>query len=261
MSQSPIEDVNHPAFGARTEYLVQRIYESVLLPGMHAIDGGANTGQHTFGIARAVGPGGRVVAVEAVPSCVAELQRRMLDQPEFSQFLEVIHAAITEHDGSVDFSVVADESGWSGLRPTPWTPQHLKQTVIRVDAVTLSSLTQRLGGRVDFIKLDLEGGDFAALRGSRALFDRCRPVMTFENGGPAAARLYDYDFAHLERFFKDIDYRVFTINGVPMSEPTWQRLGQSGLPEALAVPNDAAILDALLPRMPEFVADALIALP
>lgn len=254
-------DYHHPAFGMRIEHLVKSVYDLILQPGMHAVDGGANIGHHTFPMAAAVGPTGRVIAVEAVPSCIESLRSTIRLHSRFEASVEVLHAAVTETDGEVEFLVVNEESGWSGLKPTPWTPGHLQRTSIKVQGLTLRSIVARMGGRVDFIKLDLEGSDFPALRGSRAMFDSARPVITFENGGAGSAALYGYGYDELTQFFNSIGYEVFTINGERMSPAVWARIGVDALPEAFAAPAGSAVLDRILGCMPAFITSALQAHP
>jgi len=48
-------------------------------------------------------------------------------------------------------------------------------------AVTYSTLDAEVGGRVDAIKIDVEGGELGVLRGGEQLLRRCRPALFIED--------------------------------------------------------------------------------
>lgn len=62
-----------------------------------------------------------------------------------------------------------------------WTPDQDTVTDTptnkKIEGVTIDSLQLK---KVDFIKLDIEGGELEALRGSIDTIQRCQPIITFE---------------------------------------------------------------------------------
>jgi hypothetical protein len=74
---------------------------------------------------------------------------------------------------------------------------------------------------VAFIKMDLEGGEFAALQGARRILERDRPLVVFEHAGLYRSVYYGYSVFDLEKFWHGLGYRLVDLFGRPV---TGQRL-------------------------------------
>jgi FkbM family methyltransferase len=136
-----------------------RILESTLEPGDTVIDLGANTGHFAASCASLVGKTGRLHLIEANPYLISRLQQSFGSHKEFS----IHHAAAGDHSGTVTFSV-ATFSGWSSLVPND---TYDVREQISVPLMTLDELVAKNDlQRVRLLKLDIEGGEFAALRGA-----------------------------------------------------------------------------------------------
>jgi FkbM family methyltransferase len=157
---------------------VGRIIRWVTPPGGVCLDVGANVGAHTLTMARAVGPGGRVVAIEPQP----ELFRRLARNVALNHLAQVdlVHAAVSDRDGEVEFHSFrpgAFKQGISSLAPVQG------ETVpTRVPAVCGATLLRELDlASCDFIKIDVEGFEPLVLDQLWPLIARCRPHMIFEH--------------------------------------------------------------------------------
>jgi FkbM family methyltransferase len=78
-----------------------------------------------------------------------------------------------------------------------------------VEAVSLDYLfeTKRIEN-IGYIHLDVEGMEYAILRGSSTIIDRCRPVLTFEQ------HLEIDDYSKILAYLTEKNYKVFLINEV-----------------------------------------------
>ena len=126
---------------------------SQICPGMVAFDVGANVGYYTLLLSRGVGPQGRVIAFEPNPINVAHLKEHLRLNKIGN--VEIVEAAVSDREGTAFFS----GEGSMGK---------LSQTGAPIKTVKLDTYP-----RPDFIKMDIEGEETAALRGSaRILAER-----------------------------------------------------------------------------------------
>ena len=132
----------------------------------HVLDIGAHVGSFSLAIAARV-PAGRVDAYEASPTTAGYLQRNIT----FSGMTDVIRAhaeAVSDAAGTIHF---ADNEMCSPLNAQSG---RFGGHVIAVPSITLQTAFQRLDGRVDLVKIDAEGAEYAMVLTSEP--DLWRPV-------------------------------------------------------------------------------------
>jgi len=143
---------------------------SVLLPSDAVfLDIGASLGTVSAAMAQKLNQG-RIIAVEASPSVhppLKETIRRASDSR-----ITLVEAAVSDHVGVTTFHQDPNGSGWGFLSPDGTT---------EVNTTTVDQITADLGlNRVDFIKIDVEGGELAVLKGASATLEEHRPIVMFE---------------------------------------------------------------------------------
>lgn len=143
---------------------------SVLLPSDAVfLDIGASLGTVSAAMTQALSQG-RIVAVEAAPSVHPSLKetiRRASDSR-----ITLVEAAVSDHIGVTTFHQDPNGSGWGFLSPDGAT---------EVNTITIDQITADLGlTRVDFIKIDVEGGELAVLKGASATLEEHRSTVMFE---------------------------------------------------------------------------------
>jgi FkbM family methyltransferase len=145
-----------------------------LRPGMRAVDVGASYGLYTLAAARAVGPSGRVWAYEPTPQTADHLART-LELNGCGQ-VQLLRTALSDHAGTVAFSVHA-LSEQNAVADTAGAPAG----AIVVPAATLDGeASAQRWQSIDFVKLDVEGHEVAAVRGGAAFFARESPLVMLE---------------------------------------------------------------------------------
>lgn len=132
--------------------------------GDTAVDVGANIGYYLLLLARLVGSGGKVVAVEPSPENLPELKRNIAENK--LKNVELHEVAAGSERGTVGFM-----SGINGRITT---------ATADVNQVPLMPLGDIIGTRVDFLKMDVEGAEGRALAGARELVRRWHPVIFVE---------------------------------------------------------------------------------
>ena len=158
-------------------------------PGTVAIDVGANVGLHTVPLSQAVGWTGKVFAFEPLPANVKRLKAN-LEMNRLSN-VEVHPVALGREDGTAALHLSDDPAYCSTAAIAGGRANGAMATVriARLDAIWRSV------GRphVSVLKIDVEGGEFAVLEGSRELLAACRPALLLEaNGGEALQPLANH---------------------------------------------------------------------
>lgn len=158
------------------------------------VEGGAYLGFVTVHAARAAGPDGRVIAFEP-NTAVHTLLRRNLDANGVGATVVIVPKALGVEPGKAQFFVSADTSNLFG----PYVPE---ATAVDIEVVRADD---EVTGPVDVVKLDLEGGEPAALRGMASLlsgdrppaavFVECHPEL-LERAGSSAVELFAILAAH-----------------------------------------------------------------
>jgi FkbM family methyltransferase len=147
-------------------------------PGMTVLDIGAHRGFYTLLFSRKVGDRGRVLSFEPSPRERKRLKWHL--RINFCRNVEVKDCALGEADGKAELYLVhGGDTGCNSLRPpdTALPTSPVTVAVKKLDDI-LSDARVR---SVDFIKLDVEGGELGVLRGAERLLQRKpRPVILCE---------------------------------------------------------------------------------
>jgi len=158
---------------SRYDWQTVEVMFRVLRQNSNCIDLGAHGGKflrHMIDIS----PRGRHYAFEPLPHLSQNLNER------FPQ--AVVHQlAVSDISGESEFLFVENAPGCSGLRRRIYNRPDPKITKIRVQVVTLDGIIPP-NERIDFIKVDIEGGEFHAIKGGISTIRRGRPVIVFEGG-------------------------------------------------------------------------------
>ncbi|HZR23142.1 MAG TPA: FkbM family methyltransferase [Vicinamibacterales bacterium] len=153
-------------FIGRYEPQETRVLQHLLHPGMTMLDVGANWGYFTLVGAFLVGQAGRVIAIEADPPAVATL-RRNVERNRLAQ-VTVLGIAASDEPGELAFEPYErhDRRRFGNFGVERVADGEETATAIRVAARPLDDVLDEAGiDRVDVIKMDIEGGEAAGLRG------------------------------------------------------------------------------------------------
>ncbi|MCP5433736.1 MAG: FkbM family methyltransferase [Alphaproteobacteria bacterium] len=188
-----------------------------------AMDGGTNAGLHAVGMIKAFGgTQGRVVGFEPQPT-LASQARGWARAHGAADRLELHEAALGAAEGRTRFFVNKTDTALSGLRMMKTEEELYDEREVAV--VTLDTLAaDRL---VQFVKLDLEGGEYHALLGAERTIARCRPIVAFENGIAWSANRFGYQPNAVPLFFERQGYEIFDFYGNAVTPDSYEFPGQT----------------------------------
>ena len=155
-----------------------RLFARSIPPDGVVYDIGAHVGYYSLIAARAVGPGGSVVAFEPdarnLRFLKAHVSTNNLDH------IEVVGAAVGVSTRSGASFLVGDHPATGRLDDLGTQP---------VEVVSLDDFVTGRDRGPDILKIDIEGGEVEALRGARSLLTRYHPLIFLATHGSDAERL------------------------------------------------------------------------
>lgn len=150
-----------------------KFFSRFLKEGAIVIDAGANMGALAVPMARAVGPSGKVYAFEPQPLILACLKAtaqlnnlpQLIAMPQgLGEEPDTLETALPDYEAFDSFAGLSLLGGGKGL----------VAEIVRMDDIFKDD-------RLDFIKMDIEGMEVAALKGAAATFKKHQPVLYIEN--------------------------------------------------------------------------------
>ena len=165
--------------GAYERELVH-LMKRTLKSGMTVVDVGANIGYLSALAAGLVGNTGQVHAFEPIPQNVARLRQNL----SAFRWARLYPCAVGEAPGKATIYFNESEAGWASLLISDDLKCRVDVDIIRLD----DWVHDHAINRVDFVKMDIEGGEFHALRGAQEMLSRFRPIIVAELNAVCLAR-------------------------------------------------------------------------
>lgn len=146
-----------------------------LKKGDTVVDLGGNVGQFTRIAAKRVGPTGRVITVEPHPGNLAKLQENCRGLEN----VEIVQAAVVDSERTDQLKINPENpAGHRMLREDETAESTLDSETITVDTCTLDDLCKEHSiENVNFLKIDIEGGELSALRSGSQILESTDRVM------------------------------------------------------------------------------------
>ncbi len=194
-----------------------RFVSNFLKPGMVFFDIGANQGFYTLLAAKMVGPSGKVFSFEPVPSQLKKLKRNI----KINRFGNIIteQSAVSYESGFSNINICLNgDEAMSSLRE-PYKDASLKRKVIQVPLYSIDDYVRKFNIKsIDFIKIDVEGGELDVLKGAINIIKNIRPVFMCEVQD-IRTNQWGYRASKIYEFLEGYGYSWFSPNQNGFIEP------------------------------------------
>lgn len=206
MRAAPVEALNFGDYEADEFKVVASLFGQLKAERPLLIDIGGNVGFYSIGL-KALYPELRIHAFEPVPSTAAQFRNNCrINSCSNVQLHEI---ALSDHSGEVTlhvhpaYCVAASEANI--LESDETVP-------VVCPRMTLDAFVEEKSLRVDFIKCDVEGGEFAVFRGAETILKRDRPVVFSEMLRKWSAK-FGYHPNDMIAYFSTLGYDCHAIAG------------------------------------------------
>lgn len=164
----------------RFETSTSKSIEKILRPGMTVLDIGANIGAHALPMAKHVGPGGRVFAIEPTDYAFAKLNQNIALNPDLQAQIVPVNAAFVG-DASQDLGEIY--ASWRVVGGVDVHEVHGGRACATDNArrIRLDDFVEEQAIlEVSLIKLDVDGFEYHVLSGAQKTLKRDLPVIIME---------------------------------------------------------------------------------
>ena len=174
--------------------------EEIIKPGDTCVDIGANIGHHSILMSHFVREEGHVIAYEPIPYLRDQISRSLAANSIHN--VTIHDVALSDAEGQMILFLRKGNIGGSSL-------------VHGIDTeelpVRVTTLDKNHVGKIDFMKIDVEGYEYHVLLGAVGLIEKYRPTIIFE-WSPLYYRIHNPSHSkEILQFFKDRNYRIIDM--------------------------------------------------
>ena len=194
---------------ATTNYLLRNLKQD-----SHCLDVGSNFGYFTCLLGR-ICSAGKVIGIEADPK-IAEIARDNVVINGLHEIAGIMNAAASDSAGEVTLYRRGSRSGNTSIVQcgTEFTDfmREPPEEPFGVSGVRIDDLHDAMGGRVDFIKLDVEGAEPLAMAGARITIEHNQQLQILMEWSPGQIRSAGFEIGAFLKEIEASQLRAFDIN-------------------------------------------------
>jgi len=196
-----------------------RCYQRIIKSGDVVLDIGANIGAHTLFLAKSAGESGRVLAFEPTDYAFSKLSENCALNNELAPRIQCMQIMLVGED-TENISTPSLYSSWPLKDEAGLHSLHQGRLMTTSDARarTLDSVIMSAGiGRVDCIKLDIDGFECGMMRGAGEVLTKWQPTIIMELA-PYALEEQGGSLHELIELLKKYGYALFDLSkGSPLA--------------------------------------------
>ena len=183
--------------------LTKKIIKKFIQKSHNCVDVGCHKGEILIQLIKQA-PNGKHYAFEPIPYLYQNLKE------QFNDKATILPYAVSNLNGDTLFQLVKNAPAYSGIRKRKYEIQNPNIEEIIVEKRTLDSIIPE-NEIINFIKIDVEGGEFDVLKGAENLLKKHKPIILFECGKGASDH-YDTSPNDLFDFLnKEIGLEIYTL--------------------------------------------------
>lgn len=182
--------------------LTKSIMKKVIKKDSNCIDIGCHKGEMLQSILK-LAPAGKHFAFEPIPYLYDQLKVK------FDGQASIFSCALSDKSGQTTFNLVKNAPAYSGINKRKYAVSEPEIEEIQVELKQLDEVIPA-ETKIDFIKIDVEGGEFDVLKGAKNLLTTHHPILVFECG-IGASEFYGTKPSELFQYLADLNYKTSTL--------------------------------------------------
>jgi len=183
--------------------LTQRIIFEELDSSANCVDVGCHKGE-ILDVLLQSSPKGKHFGFEPIPSFFKNLEE------SYKKRATIYPYALSNEEGETYFNFVKNAPAYSGIKERSYKTKSPEIEKIKVDKRTLDGVIP-IDLAIDFIKIDVEGGEFDVLKGAQRILSDHHPLLIFEFGN-GASEFYKAEPADFFEFLNRNGYQIYTLD-------------------------------------------------
>lgn len=196
-----------------------KLARAIIKPGMVVVDIGAHIGYFTRIFSRLTGDKGKVVAFEPTSENFSLLEKNLQGKTN----AVLVNKAVSDKEGEITFYKTKGRSGCHSI-----IKQEEKSEALSVPTVSLENYLLKAGiNHVDFIKMDIEGGESVVLEGSVNFLKKTKDLTIVMEFNHIFFERQNKDPKQFFSFVENLGFSIFYLEGgklVPLDKNKWQLL-------------------------------------
>ena len=188
------------------EKIITNLIKKEIHSGDVVLDIGAHIGYYTLQFANLVGSTGKVYAFEPEPKNFELLKKNV--QINKHDNVVLIQKIVSDKDGIVEFFISKFDSIGNKLFKS-----NEAGSSIKIESTTLDEYFKDLKKKIDFIKMDIQGGEGKAILGMKNLLKENKNLKIIQEWWPDALKQNNTNPEDHLKFLQHIGYKIYEIDG------------------------------------------------
>lgn len=181
------------------------LFRKEIKKGDVVLDIGANIGYYTLIAAKLVGENGQVYAFEPDPDNFALLEKNV----EINGYKNVVlvQKAVSNKTGKIKLYLCEDNKGDHRIYNS-----HDGRQSIEIEAIRLDDYFKDYNGKIDFIKIDIQGAEEGAIQGMLNLLEKNKTVKIVTEFWPIGLRRFGIEPEEYLKLLWKHGFKLYHVN-------------------------------------------------